>query len=261
MTIEFIKLFLKSIQYEKINISPYYLIFTIPVIVFMILIPKLFTSLSYDSFDIKLMHKRSHSPIQITKTIFIFLVLYIMFTGFTFLNAYIMVKAPIIFVIFLFLSIVFFVLSVLYSLFYVFARLKKIQIFVNKKQLLHSIFYIIIFIFTFISSVIFAVSLLLPFYITSISEISQQNNLESILFLLFFSLMQVLLLVVNKPIEKKEYILISILENRLPIEFKLELDYSISENTSVLFNKAKKIKAVKRNNGEKYIIEIYKLKN
>ncbi|WP_218107210.1 hypothetical protein, partial [Lysinibacillus sphaericus] len=69
------------------------------------------------------------------------------------------------------------------------------------------------------------------------------------------------LLVVYKPIEKKEYILISILENRLPIEFKLELDYSISENTSVLFNKEKKIKAVKRNNGEKYIIEIYKLKN
>ncbi|SEM14100.1 hypothetical protein SAMN04487786_1135 [Paenisporosarcina quisquiliarum] len=222
----------------------------------------LMKNLVLDSFDIKLLHKNSHTGIKIAKSITSISLIALYFFGVDWYLYFVIKQFSGIDIILLFVVIIYLLLYSLSSaIFGVYKLIYKIKErrFVSQPPQTGGIFNTFINNFSniFILSTAFLLMLISTFLLVVLDAAGEElEYLIGVSFL--FSLIPSIAIFFYKPNRTKRYELSEILTD--PIEIvarKLVLEYSIDKTSSVLSNKEDNIVAVKHNHDGNYSVEIY----
>lgn len=237
------------------------LTFLIPIFIFLL------KNLVLDSFDIKLLHKSNHTAINIAKSLTSITLIALFFFGVEWYLLFVIKQFSVLEIILLIVVVVYFGLFTLSLIVFSvcnFLMKRKLKNENDENQPeVKGIFKII----TNNSKTIFIVSLtlLLLLFGTLILVVlddtgERTQNLIGTSFL--FSFLPSIIIFLYKPLRKQRYELSEILTD--PIEIakrKLNLEYAIDNNTSVLSRKSENedIVAIKREYEGNYSVEIYKV--
>lgn len=259
-------LFLELLSLDKVNsfLKDNGLTITLGTIITVVIASAIFLmkNLVLDSFDIKLLHKNSHTAIKLTKSLTSITLMALYFFGVDWYLFFVLNQFPKIDIILLFVFIIYFLLYLLNLIIYGFHKLiYKIKALLgnNQSSQTDGIYnsYIKNFKNIFILSTTFLLMLISTFLLIVLDDSGKEHEyLIGVSFL--YSLIPSVAIFFYKPNNTKSYVLSKILTDPLEIaDLKLNLEYSIDKTSSVLTNNEGNIKAIKHIHDGNYSVEIY----